>query len=92
MSAEALRQQPENQSYLDTYGWIKYQMGDYQSAMESVNRAVILGSTSAVVHEHLGDIYYKLSEKDRAMEYWRKALQIDPDNEGLAEKIRRGGL
>jgi len=92
MSTEALDQQPENQSYLDTYGWIYYQMGDYEKARESVNKAILLGSTSAVVHEHLGDIYFKLSDTERAMEYWRKALQLDPDNAGLAEKVHRGSL
>ncbi len=92
MSAEALRQQPENQSYLDTYGWIQYRMGDYQRAMEYVNKAVMLGSTSAVVHEHLGDIYFRLSQRERAMEYWRKALEFDPGNADLTDKIRRGSL
>ncbi|HLB00654.1 MAG TPA: tetratricopeptide repeat protein [Bacteroidota bacterium] len=92
MSARAVEQQPENQSYLDTYGWIYYQMGDYQRAREFVNKAIMLGSSSAVVHEHLGDIYFKLSDPERAMEYWKKALEFDPANAGLAEKIRRGSL
>jgi len=92
MSEEALEQQPENQSYLDTYGWIHYQMGEYQRAREPVNKAIMLGSTSAVVHEHLGDIYFKLADPERAMEYWKKALEFDPANSDLAEKIRRGAL
>lgn len=92
MSKEALRQQPENQSYLDTYGWILYQLGRYAEAESTIRKAVELGSTSAVIHEHLGDVYYKLSQQDNAMTYWRKALEIDPSNSALKEKIGRGKL
>ncbi len=92
MAESAVEQQPENQSYLDTYGWIFFQMGKYSEAREYINRAVILGSTSPVIHEHLGDIYYKLGDTVRAMEYWNKALEYDPANAALAEKIRRGSL
>jgi tetratricopeptide (TPR) repeat protein len=92
MAESAVSQQPENQSYLDTYGWIYYRMGKYAEAREYINKAILLGSTSAVIHEHLGDIYYKLSDTSRAMEYWKKALEYDPSNRDLSEKIRRGTL
>ena len=92
MSKEAVRQEPQNQSYLDTYGWILYQMGRYGEAEKEIKRAVELGSTSAVIHEHLGDVYSKLDQQENAMTYWRKALEIDPSNASLKEKIQRGKL
>ncbi len=92
MSKEAVNQEPTNQSYLDTYGWIYYMMGDYKEAEKWIRKAIDLGSTSPVINEHLGDIYYKLSEKDKAMEYWQKALQLDAHNQTLREKIQRGSL
>jgi tetratricopeptide (TPR) repeat protein len=92
MAESAVKQQPENQSYLDTYGWIFFMMGKYAEAREWINKAIVLGSNSPVIHEHLGDVYFKLSDQARAMEYWKKALDLDPKNESLAEKIRRGSL
>lgn len=92
MAESAVAQQPENQSYLDTYGWIWFQMGKYAEAREYINKAILLGSTSPVIHEHLGDIYYKLADSARALEYWKKALEYDPTNQSLSEKIRRGSL
>jgi tetratricopeptide (TPR) repeat protein len=92
MSKEAVRQQPDNQSYLDTYGWILYQMGRYQEAEGPIRRAVELGSTSAVIHEHLGDVYAKLGQSEKALSSWRKALELNPDNAGLKEKIEKGRL
>lgn len=92
MSKEAIRQQPENQSYLDTYGWILFQMGRYKEAEEPIRKAVELGSTSAVIHEHLGDVYAKLDQAEKAVACWRKALEIDPANAALKEKTERGKL
>ena len=91
-SKEALSQQPNNQSYLDTYGWIYYKMGDYQEAESWIKKAIDLGSKSAVIHEHLGDIYFKRSDKEKAMQFWQKALELDSGNQSLKEKIQRGSL
>jgi len=92
MSKEAVSQEPENQSYLDTYGWIYFRMGNYTEAEKWIKKAIDLGSKSPVIHEHLGDVYFKLSDKDKAMEYWQKALQFDTSNEELKQKIERGSL
>jgi tetratricopeptide (TPR) repeat protein len=92
MSKQALAQQPENQSYLDTYGWIYYKRGDYKEAEKWIRKAIELGSTSAVVNDHLGDVYYKLSEKEKAIDFWKRALEIDSANETYKEKVRRGSL
>ncbi len=92
MSREAVGQQPQNQSYLDTYGWIYFRMGNYEEAKRWIQKAVDLGSASPVINEHLGDVYFKLSEKDKAMEYWQKALKLDATNQSLKEKLQRGSL
>lgn len=92
MAKEAVRQQPLNQSYLDTFGWIYFRRGEYEEAERYIRKAIELGSTSPVIHEHLGDIYFKMAQKDKAMEYWKKALQFDGSNTALQEKIQRGSL
>jgi tetratricopeptide (TPR) repeat protein len=92
MSKQALARQPENQSYLDTYGWIHYKRGDFKEAERWIRKAIELGSTSAVVHDHLGDVYYKLSEKEKAIDFWKRASEFDSENESYKEKVRRGSL
>jgi tetratricopeptide (TPR) repeat protein len=89
MSEDALRQQPDNQSYLDTKGWINFQLGRYEEAEAAVRRAVELGSKSPVIMEHLGDIYSKMDKKDKAIECWQKALEYGSTTPGLKEKIQR---
>lgn len=92
MSKQAVALQPTNQSYLDTYGWIYYRLGDFKEAEMYVRRAIELGSQSAVINEHLGDIYFQLSEKENALKFWQKALELNPENQTLKEKVQRGSL
>ncbi|HEY6191671.1 MAG TPA: tetratricopeptide repeat protein [Bacteroidota bacterium] len=92
MAKEAVEQQPANQSYLDTYGWVYFRLQQYDEAERYIKKAIELGSNSPVINEHLGDIYYKQSKKEKAMEYWQKALQLDATNTELKEKIQRGSL
>ena len=44
------------------------------------------------VYEHLGDIYYKMNNRDAAIEQWNMALQLDHENSSLRAKITRGSL
>jgi predicted negative regulator of RcsB-dependent stress response len=50
------------------------------------------GEVNAVVYEHLGDVYFRLNNRERAMELWQKALSLDEKNTALQEKITRGSL
>ncbi len=92
MSKEAIELQPTNQSYLDTYGWIFYQMGRYEESEKYISRAVDLGNASSVLYEHLGDVNFRLSHREKAIECWKKALELDPTNETLKGKVGRGSL
>lgn len=41
----------------------------------------------AILREHLGDAYLAAGEVDKAVREWEKAHRLDPDIEGVAEKI-----
>jgi tetratricopeptide (TPR) repeat protein len=96
MSKKALEKDPNNSSYLDTYGWILYRMEKYKEAETYIKKAVDLrdtvGGNGSVLNEHLGDVYFKLGNKETALFYWNQALKMNPDNNDVKEKIKRGGL
>jgi tetratricopeptide (TPR) repeat protein len=92
MSEEAVKLVPDNDSYLDTYGWIFYQMGKYEDALKYIKKAIDQGSKSPVITEHLGDVYFKLNQKDQAMLYWQKAVDFGNASDDLKAKIKRGAL
>lgn len=77
---------PNNRSYIDTYGWILYQLGKYQEAELWLARAVKMGAKSAI-SEHYGDVLYKLNKKDEALKYWQEAKTAGAGSELLNKKI-----
>lgn len=87
MSERSLKLSPGNPSFLDTYGWIHYLMGDYQTALTYISASIENGSQSAEVHEHKGDVLFKLDRGPEAVEFWRKALELDPKRRYLIERI-----
>jgi len=92
MVKEALDQQPNNTFYLDSMGWIYFRLGQYEEAERFIQKAIVLGTTSAAIYEHMGDVYSKLNQKEKALTSWKKALELDTSNQTLKEKIDRGSL
>ncbi len=89
MAKRAVEQQPENQSYLDTIGWVYFKLGNYTEAEKWIKKAIEKGNASAVLYEHLGDVYARMNDTERALEQWNIALKLDANNAALKEKISR---
>lgn len=89
MSERALKMEPNNGSYLDTMGWILYKLGDFKNAEDYLLRAIKTRDSSSIVFEHLGDAYLKLGNPTQAMLFWTKAIELDPKNKELKDKITR---
>lgn len=87
LSQKALEADPDNAPYLDTLGWIFYQMGDYDNAKLYIKQSLAIHKDSPEVLEHLGDIYYKAGEPVTAEKYWKEAFEIDNSRHYLLEKI-----
>lgn len=87
MSKSAVKAQPQNGAYLDTMGWIYYKLEHYNLALEYIQESLKNREESPIVIEHLGDVYFKLGDYGNANYYWKKALELDPDNEKLNSKI-----
>lgn len=94
MSKRSLEIRPNEATYLDTYGWIMYKKGDYAKAKEYIQKAMDLAGAKAdaTLHEHMGDIWYKLNNKEKAVEYWKMSKQKGGDSPGIDKKISEGKL
>ena len=57
--------------------------------MHYIEASIRTESGNAVVLEHLGDVLIKVDRRADALDYYRKALEIDSDNERLREKIEK---
>ena len=87
MVKKAVAADPENDAYQDTIGWIYYRMGMFDLALLHIQKSVENRENSAVVIEHLGDVYLKLGDLKEAKSQWKRALEIDKENERLKQKI-----
>ncbi|NOX47814.1 MAG: tetratricopeptide repeat protein [Chlorobi bacterium] len=72
----------------DTYGWVLYQMGNYDEAATMIKKAIDNDETaSAVILEHYGDVLWKLDRKEEAIEYWEKAKTAGEGSGFLEKKV-----
>jgi tetratricopeptide (TPR) repeat protein len=90
-SEKSLQIRPGEATFLDTYGWICFQMAQYEKAKEYIQQAIDKNGTQAdaTLYEHLGDVYYKLNQLDKALINWRLAQTKDPNNERILQKIKQ---
>lgn len=68
----------DNAAYVDSLGWVLFRRGRLAEARTELERAARLpgGDDDPVVWDHLGDVYFRLGEKRKAAESWRKALSL----------------
>ncbi len=92
LSRKAVGEQPENPTYLDTLAWILYLKGEYAEALALQEKAMENitpdAESSGEYWDHFGDIQYMNGEKDKALESWKKALELDSDNKEIMQKIK----
>ena len=87
MAALAVKDDPENANFIDTYAWVFFAKKDYEKALLYIKQAVELDEDNHLL-EHYGDILWFIGEKEQAVEQWTKALEEDTDNELLQRKVK----
>ncbi len=100
MSYKAVKLQPTNKTYLDTYAWVLFMQEDYTTARMYMDRVVdpkkedseLMNDpeVNAVLLEHAGDIYAQCNLMDQALRLWSlaidKAGKNDSGTSGVLKK------
>ena len=96
----AIGAEPENPTYLDTYAWVLFKKGNYEKAKETIDKVLALSKAegadpevdidepSVEIYDHAGDIYYMSGLHDEAVDFWKMALELEPDNKLIQKKVR----
>ncbi len=87
MAAIAVKDEPENANFIDTYAWVFFAKKNYEMALLYIKSAVEKDEDNHLL-EHYGDILWFNDDKEGAVEQWGKALELDPDNELLQRKVK----
>lgn len=90
MSKKSLEVRKDEPTFMDTYGWILYKQGKYKDAQEYIQKAIdaIGENADGTLWEHLGDVYYKQGNVDKAVECWTKAKERGTENTDIDKKIK----
>ena len=79
---------PNNSTYLDTYGWVMFQLGAYSESEKFLFKAIINSDgQSGEILEHYGDVLYKLKKIDEANIFWEKSKKAGNYSKKLIQKI-----
>jgi len=78
---------PNNGIYMDTYGWILFQLGKYKEAEEWLSRAAKKESRRPLILEHYGDVLFKLNKPEEALKLWQQAKEAGGNSDELLKKI-----
>lgn len=88
MSQKAISLNEDDPTLLDTYAWALYCNKQYTQAriyidktIESLSQAELQDASSASLYDHAGDIYFRIGERQKAVEFWTLAYKISDDAE-----------
>lgn len=91
MSAQCVKLEPDNATYLDTYAWIFFMQGNYTLAKIYIESALDKDKTnSPELIDHYGDILFMTGDKEKAIEQWKKAKELGKESPVLDQKINEG--
>jgi tetratricopeptide (TPR) repeat protein len=79
---------PNDAFIMDSLGWVKYRKGDTADAAKLLKRAYDI-QPNAEIGAHLGEVLWKSGEQKQALEAWRRARKLEPDNSTLVKTLER---
>jgi tetratricopeptide (TPR) repeat protein len=88
--ARALELQPDEPAILDSMGWVKYRLGQYQEALQYLQQAYGAFPDPEVA-AHLGEVLWVSGDASAALEIWSSALSDSPEHEVVVEAMERLG-
>ncbi len=93
MLRRAVELRPNDGYIVDSLGWARYKLGQYDKATETLEKAISLKPADPVLNDHLGDAYWRVNRRLEAHFQWNHARDMKPDPEDLPEiekKIKDG--
>ena len=89
MAKIVIEKEGSNGAYLDTYAWILYKLGKLKDASKIMEELIKNGEKEdAEWCEHYGYILSKMKECNKAVEYWKKAQNLDKRKTYLDREIK----
>jgi len=85
----ALKLEPDNPSYLDSYGWALFKQGRVSDAAEPLGQAAAALPANSVIQEHHGDVLAGQQKWTEAAAAYQRALDGDGESIDRARVTRK---
>lgn len=86
--AKANELSPDDPFILDSLGWVKFRLGQFDDAEKALRRAYELRPDTDIA-AHLGELLWTQGQKDAARKIWREGRTKDPKNTSLKNTLER---
>ena len=88
LARQAIKLEPDNGTYLDTYAWVLYRKGSSMLALIYIKKAIEATETpDPTLYEHLAEILTAEGRYDEAVEAWRHCLGSGGDAKLVEERV-----
>ena len=88
LARQAIKLEPGNGTYLDTYAWVLYRKGSSMLALIYIKKAIEATETpDPTLYEHLAEILTAEGRYDEAIEAWRHCLESGGEAKLVAQKV-----
>lgn len=88
---KALEYAPNDPFIGDSLGWVEFRMGNIAEARRHLE-AAYKARADVEIAAHLGEVLWTLGEKEAAIRVWKEGQRASPDNETLADTLKRLGV
>jgi len=75
--------------FFDERAKLRRNLKNYTGAVEDWKSSIRLAPKNAVFHANIAEAYMKLGNLSQALDYYQKAVQLDPGNQGYAGKYKK---
>lgn len=79
---------PNDAFIMDSLGWVKYRRGDTADAAKLLKHAFEI-QPNAEIGAHLGEVLWKSGDQKQALDAWRRAHKLEPNNDTLVKTLER---
>ncbi|HMP04546.1 MAG TPA: tetratricopeptide repeat protein, partial [Gemmatales bacterium] len=77
MIKKAVDAEPDNSSFLDSYGWALFRQGKLEEARDFLKRATAKPRGQNIeILDHYAEVLWALGERDEAKAIWKKAVEV----------------
>lgn len=85
----ALNLTPDSGAIRDSLGWYYFKKKRFEEARRELTESMaLMEKPDPVVHDHLAQTYFQLGMKAEALVHIKKALELDAENQELAERLK----